>query len=99
MTPIVDSEKQIRKIEARTESSNPWSVKARSALFAFLGIAVAGISLLVLSHLSSDIYLHDVRQSLREIPRNLVFLAFAFTILSFAAVAIYDVVAVETIAP
>ncbi len=99
MMPIPDNEKKIRKIEARAESSNPWSVKARSALFAFLGIAVAAISLLVLSHLSSDIYLHDVRRSLHEIPLNLILLAFAFTILSFAAVAIYDVVAVETIAP
>lgn len=94
-----DNEEKFQKIEAQAQSKYPWSNKARSALFAFVGIAVAIISLLVLSHLSSDIYLHDVRQSLREIPGNLLLLALFFTIVSFAAVALYDVVAVETIAP
>ncbi|MGH7006722.1 MAG: bifunctional lysylphosphatidylglycerol flippase/synthetase MprF, partial [Alphaproteobacteria bacterium] len=68
-------------------------------MFAVFGIAVAVISLLVLSHLSSEIHLHDVRQSFRAIPGQTLLLAAVFTIVSFAAVALYDVVAVQTIAP
>lgn len=99
MTSHPDNEKQVLRLEARTQSKLPWNTKTRSALFAFFGIAVAIISLLVLTHLSSDVYIHDVRQSLHAIPGRVLWLALFFTFVSFAAVALYDVVAVETIAP
>ncbi|MCO4316230.1 bifunctional lysylphosphatidylglycerol flippase/synthetase MprF [Phyllobacterium sp. 21LDTY02-6] len=73
--------------------------RTRSALFAALGIGVAAISLFILSRVSSDLHLHDVRRSLHALPASSLWLALLLTLVSFAAVALYDVVAVETIAP
>ena len=99
-TAVADHEKQMQRLEARAKSRLPWwGKKARSALFAFFGIAVALVSLFVLSRLSSEISLHDVKRSLHAIPSSALLLAVFFTVVSFVAVALYDVVAVETIAP
>ena len=99
MTSIPGNDKQTRRIEARAQSRLPWGKKTKSALFAFFGIAVAVIGLLVLDHLSSGISIRDVKQSLHAIPGSVLLTALFFTFVSFAAVALYDVVAVETIAP
>lgn len=100
MTFLPNHDKQIQRLEARAQSRLPWwGKKTKSAMFAFFGIAVAVVSLLVLSHLSSEISLHDVKRSLHAIPNDVLLTALFFTIVSFAAVALYDVVAVETIAP
>jgi phosphatidylglycerol lysyltransferase len=93
------NDKQIQRIEARAQSRLPWGKKTRSALFAAFGIAVAILGLLVLDHLSSGISIHDVKRSFNAIPSSVLLIALFFTFVSFAAVALYDVVAVETIAP
>ncbi|MRG57190.1 bifunctional lysylphosphatidylglycerol flippase/synthetase MprF [Phyllobacterium sp. SYP-B3895] len=99
-TAVADHEKQMQRLEARAKSRLPWwGKKARSAMFAALGIGVAIVSLLVLAHFSSEISLHDVKRSLHAIPTSTLLVALVFTFVSFAAVALYDVVAVETIAP
>ncbi|MDX7324890.1 hypothetical protein, partial [Providencia rettgeri] len=71
----------------------------KSAMFAFFGVGVAVLSLLVLTHLSSEISFKAVKHSIHAIPNSTLLLALFFTFVSFAAVALYDVVAVETIAP
>ncbi|MFJ7354530.1 bifunctional lysylphosphatidylglycerol flippase/synthetase MprF [Phyllobacterium sp. NPDC097923] len=68
-------------------------------MFAFFGVGVAVLSLLVLTHLSSEISFKAVKHSIHAIPNSTLLLALFFTFVSFAAVALYDVVAVETIAP
>jgi phosphatidylglycerol lysyltransferase len=93
------NDKQIQRIEARAQSRLPWGKKTRSALFAAFGIGVAILGLLVLDHLSSGISIHDVKRSFNAIPSSVLLIALFFTFVSFAAVALYDVVAVETIAP
>ncbi|MBB3234265.1 bifunctional lysylphosphatidylglycerol flippase/synthetase MprF [Phyllobacterium endophyticum] len=93
------NDKQVQRIEARARSRLPWGKKTRSALFAAFGIAVAILGLLVLDHLSSGISIHDVKRSIHAIPSSVLLIALFFTFVSFAAVALYDVVAVETIAP
>jgi phosphatidylglycerol lysyltransferase len=93
------NDKQVQRIEARAQSRLPWGKKTRSALFAAFGIAVAILGLLVLDHLSSGISIHDVKRSIHAIPSSVLLIALFFTFVSFAAVALYDVVAVETIAP
>ncbi|QND53319.1 bifunctional lysylphosphatidylglycerol flippase/synthetase MprF [Phyllobacterium sp. 628] len=96
---VHSNEKTLQRINARAQLKLPWGKKTKSALFAFFGVGVAVLSLLVLTHLSSEISIREVKHSIHAIPGSTLLWALFFTFVSFAAVALYDVVAVETIAP
>lgn len=63
------------------------------------GVAIAVVTVVVLQRFLNDLSLDHVLESARNIPGKHLLVALALTLLSFAAVAFYDVVAVETIAP
>lgn len=59
------------------------------------GLAVLGF--LALSHLLRDVHLHDVRSALAALPADRVGLALLFTACSYAALTLYDVLALRAI--
>lgn len=68
-------------------------------LIPLAGIIIACIAFLLLRHLIHHISMEDIYQAIASMPMGKLAAALALTALSFAAVAIYDVVAVETVSP
>ncbi|MCO6048178.1 bifunctional lysylphosphatidylglycerol flippase/synthetase MprF [Mesorhizobium sp. RP14(2022)] len=63
------------------------------------GLVIAAIAIGVLDRFLKDVTYDQVREAIIRLPASDLLLAFCFTLLSFAAVAVYDLVAVETVAP
>ncbi len=63
------------------------------------GLVVAAIAIWVLDRFLHDISFAQVRDAAARIPTSDLLAAVLLTVLSFAAVAVYDVVAVETVIP
>ncbi|WP_062014240.1 bifunctional lysylphosphatidylglycerol flippase/synthetase MprF [Aureimonas sp. AU4] len=64
-----------------------------------IGVAITLAAFVALEHMVSELSLADVRQALSAVSTRDLVLAVLLTVLSFAAVSLYDVVAVDTIAP
>lgn len=86
--------------DMQPERGKLFSWQRRSAVaLPLAGVAVAIFAFWVLSQHINAISLAEIQDDLRSFPLEPLLLAVLFTIISFAAVAFYDVVAVETIAP
>lgn len=68
-------------------------------LLPMAGLGIAALAFVVLRESVHHVSFDQVVGAIERIPTSALVLAVAFTALSFAAVALYDVVAVETIAP
>lgn len=78
----------------------PWLGQRRlKVALPLAGIVVAIFALWVLSQHINATSLGEIQNDLHNFPPGPLLLAVLFTVISFAAVALYDVVAVETIAP
>jgi phosphatidylglycerol lysyltransferase len=88
----------LRGPEARRQMFGFWSRYQHFAMPA-AGVMIAAITVIVLQRFLSDLSLDHVLQSAANIPGKHLMMALALTVVSFAAIAFYDVVAVETIAP
>lgn len=64
-----------------------------------IGLVIALLAFFILGRLLQNIAFDDVLAAITQIPGTSILLALIFTTISFAAVAAYDVVAVDTIAP
>lgn len=71
----------------------------RRVLPALLGLLITITAFVALESMVRSLSLADVRQALDGVSGLDVALALLFTAISFAAVSVYDVVAVETVAP
>lgn len=63
------------------------------------GAAMMVLALFVIREIGSEIHLNDILSALGAVDLRTVALAFVFTLLSFAAMACYDVLAVRRVAP
>nr|WP_258052174.1 bifunctional lysylphosphatidylglycerol flippase/synthetase MprF [Mesorhizobium sp. INR15] len=88
----------LRGPEARRQMFGFWSRYQHFALPA-AGVVIAIVTVVVLQQFLSELSFDRVMVSASEIPAKHLMIALALTVVSFAAVAFYDVVAVETIAP
>ncbi|QRM54825.1 bifunctional lysylphosphatidylglycerol flippase/synthetase MprF [Sinorhizobium sp. BG8] len=78
----------------------PWSGHRLSAvLLPIAGVVIALLALYVLEQHVHAISFREIRDDLYALSASRLALAILFTVVSFSAVAFYDVVAVETIAP
>lgn len=88
---------------AETEDARPVMFTGLARYQHFLlpmaGLAIAALAFVVLRGLVHHVSFTQVMEAVRAIPPATLALAVLFTAISFAAVALYDVVAVETIAP
>lgn len=69
---------------------------AMKVAFAVLIVAVA---FWMLHRLAADVHWHDVKADIARLPWSVLLASVGFTLSSFAALSLYDVLAVETIAP
>lgn len=76
-----------------------WFTRYQHFLFPIAGIAIALLAIYVLENLLQHISRTETLAALHNISWATLALALFFTALSYAAVALYDVVAVDTIAP
>src|SRR5690606_4487392 len=76
-----------------------WFTRYQHFLFPIAGIAIALLAIYVLENLLQHTSRTETRAALHNISWATLALAVFFTALSYAAVALYDVVAVDTIAP
>ncbi|UMY18122.1 bifunctional lysylphosphatidylglycerol flippase/synthetase MprF [Methylobacterium organophilum] len=74
-------------------------VLLRRALPPAVGLGVSLLAILVIHRMLGTVTLEAISQAYDQIPDPLLGLAVLFTAVSFAAVAVYDLVAVETVAP
>jgi len=84
--------------EARLQMFGFWSRYQHFAV-PLAGVVIAAMTVAVLQRFLGDLSLDNVLASTGNIPRPHLMIALVLTGVSFAAVAFYDVVAVETIAP
>ncbi|WP_062219404.1 bifunctional lysylphosphatidylglycerol flippase/synthetase MprF [Aureimonas sp. D3] len=84
-------------IEAKADriSSRAW----RKYVPALLGLAITIAAFAALGSMVHTLTLGEVRRAIQAVSGFDLVLALLFTVVSFAAVSLYDVVAVETIAP
>lgn len=61
-----------------------------------LALAVLGIAMFVLNRMAEEISLRDVRNAILATPTWAILLSVGFTVISFAALAAYDVLAVKS---
>lgn len=88
--------------KAVPDKNHGWLARLRRYqhfIFPVGGILIALLALFVLAHLLQHTSRAETLAAIRNIPLTTLGLAIFFTILSYAAVALYDVVAVDTIAP
>ena len=71
----------------------------RRLLPSLAGLCIAALALAVLHHTLGSVTLSAVSDALDQIPLTALALACLFTGISFAAIGVYDLVAVETVAP
>ncbi|WP_279482669.1 bifunctional lysylphosphatidylglycerol flippase/synthetase MprF [Aureimonas sp. SK2] len=64
-----------------------------------IGLAITAVAFTTLHAMMADLSLDEIRAAFSNVPATALVLAVFFTVVSFAAVSLYDVVAVETIAP
>lgn len=62
-------------------------------------IVIVAIAIIVLQRLAADVSWEEVRHDIANVPASHLLAAIAFTLLSFTALACYDVLAVATVAP
>lgn len=83
----------------QTKTSFGWLKRYQHFLFPIAGIAIALLAIYVLGNLLQNTSRKETLDAFHEMPWTIIGLAVLFTMLSYAAVALYDVVAVDTIAP
>lgn len=88
----------LRGPEARLQMFGFWRRYQHFAM-PVAGVVIAAITVVVLQRFLSELSIDNVLASAANIPGKHLLIALALTAVSFAAVAFYDVVAVETIAP
>ena len=71
----------------------------RRLLPSLAGLCIAALALAVLHHTLGSVTLSAVSDAFDQIPLTALALACLFTGISFAAIGVYDLVAVETVAP
>lgn len=89
-------------VDDPTESSLTSRVRAglqHRGVKAGLTLVIMTIAILVLHHLAADVQWHAVKADIAGISPVRLLAAVAFTATSFAALALYDVVAVESVVP
>ncbi|KQQ81817.1 bifunctional lysylphosphatidylglycerol flippase/synthetase MprF [Aureimonas sp. Leaf324] len=64
-----------------------------------IGLAISGVAFATLHTMMSSLSVGEIHAAVAGVPTGALVLAIVFTVVSFAAVSLYDVVAVETIAP
>lgn len=64
-----------------------------------VGAAVVALALLVIHKISGQVHLDEIRAAIGETSIDTIWLSTGFTIVSFAAMAAYDVMAVHRVAP
>ncbi|RIY01910.1 bifunctional lysylphosphatidylglycerol flippase/synthetase MprF [Aureimonas flava] len=64
-----------------------------------IGLAITVVAFATLHTMMSTLSLGQIHEAVTSVPAPALLLAVFFTVVSFAAVSLYDVVAVETIAP
>uniref|UniRef100_UPI001AEDED16 lysylphosphatidylglycerol synthase transmembrane domain-containing protein n=1 Tax=Mesorhizobium comanense TaxID=2502215 RepID=UPI001AEDED16 len=84
--------------EARQQMFGFWSRYQHFAV-PVAGVIITAITVVVLQRFLVELSVEHVLESARNIPGKHLLIALALTAVSFASVAFYDVVAVETIAP
>ena len=84
---------------ADSTDGSPPPRRWRRVLPALLGLLITITAFVALESMVRSLSLADVRQALDGVSGLDVALALLFTAISFAAVSVYDVVAVETVAP
>lgn len=97
MSLIDDEEPSLTPPPAKR--SFAWLRRYQHFLFPIAGIAIALLAIYVLSNLLQNTSRKETLDAFHEMPWTIIGLAVLFTMLSYAAVALYDVVAVDTIAP
>lgn len=63
------------------------------------GAAVVTITAVIIHRLAADVHLDDILSAVAEIPGRTLVWALGFSVISFAAMSFYDVLAVERVAP
>lgn len=86
-------------VPARQNKSFGWLKRYQHFLFPIAGIAIALLAIYILENLLQNTSRKDTLEAFHAISWTTIGLAVFFTMLSYAAVALYDVVAVDTIAP
>ena len=64
-----------------------------------LAAMIVAIAVSVLHHFASDVHWQDVKDDISRQPWSVLLASIAYTAMSFAALSLYDVLAVETVAP
>lgn len=84
--PTADLSRLVRLLEPRT-------------LGPIVGAAVVTVTAIVIHKLTAEVHLDDVRSSISGLPTTALVWSLGFSIVSFAAMSLYDVLAVERVAP
>ncbi len=96
---LIDDD-EVRPIPSETSTRHHgWFTRYQHFLFPIAGIAIAVLAVYVLENLLQHTSRTETLAALHNMPWATLWLAVFFTALSYAAVALYDVVAVDTIAP
>ncbi len=97
MSLIDDDEPTV--VTSGPSTSFGWLRRYQHFLFPVAGIAIALLAIYVLENLLQNTSRKDTLEAFHSFSWSTIGLAVLFTMLSYAAVALYDVVAVDTIAP
>ncbi|WP_182084939.1 bifunctional lysylphosphatidylglycerol flippase/synthetase MprF [Aureimonas sp. ME7] len=85
--------------QVETESAVRSKRRWKTWLPVGIGLAISAVAFATLHQMMESLSLGEIRAAIGGVPTYALILAFVFTFVSFAAVSLYDVVAVETIAP